>query len=167
MYILGCSHKIVHQIIYIYIYSVKYFRENSRIFSFTLEYPEERRIFSYIYWNAQINTKIQTKTNWISLYFCKNPRNFVVPEENRVFHSIFTATMTGKQKSTPQRCRPPIFKVWLLFFYFPEIYPAASRTRYPKVYASRSFLIFHKKFVIIFIESKGNKNFSDTLLSHK
>jgi len=57
--------------------------------------------FSYIYGNAQINTKIQTKTKWISLYFCKNPRNSFIPEENGVFQSVFTATMTGKQKSTP------------------------------------------------------------------
>ena len=40
------------------------------------------------------------------------------------------------------------------FLFARIIPPVASRTKYLNVSANRSFLIFHKKFVIIFIESK-------------
>ena len=126
MYILGCSHKIVHRIIYIYIYSVKYFRKNSRIFSFASKYPEERWIFSYIYGNAQINTKIQTKTKWISLYFCKNPRYSVVPEENGVFHSVLTRIYCdddGKTKIHSVTMPPTHFRSLTSGFLFARIIP--------------------------------------------
>ena len=126
MYILGCSHKIVHQIIYIYIYSVKYFRDNSRIFSFALKYPEERLIFSYIYGNTQINTKIQTKTKWISLYFGKNLRCFIIPEENRVFHSVLTRIYCdddGKTKIHSVTMPPTHFRSLASVFLFSRNIP--------------------------------------------
>ena len=126
MYILGYSHKIVHQIIYIYIYSVKYFRENSRIFLFSNEYPEERCDFACIYGNTQQNTKIQRKTPKISLYFCENPRYSIIPEENRVFHSVLSRIYCdddGKTKIHSVTMPPTHFQSLASGFLFARIIP--------------------------------------------
>jgi len=60
------------------------------------------------------------------LYFGKNPRSFIVPEENRVFRSVLTRIYCnddGKTKTHSATMPPTLFQSLASVFLFARIMP--------------------------------------------
>ena len=124
---------------------------------------------------TQINKLFQAKTTQIVVYFCENEwkqnalrcsRRYFVRFALFLRKSLCTATETGNLRVISSRKCPRMKAARIKNNFCPEIYP-----RHP-VYAIRlavwrTFLIFYKKFVIIYIQSKGKIKHFRQLWIHK